>query len=111
MSRQRARQREARRAESARRVAAARARSARQADLRRRRERWRLAVRTVLPRRARRWSRRTRAQRATVLLALAGIGLLAYLLLDTWSLRIAVMLAALLATPALVTIALDRSTR
>jgi len=68
-------------------------------------------VRTVLPRRGRRWSRRTRAQRATVVLALAGVGLFTYLLVDSWSVRVAVVLAALLATPALVTMALDRSTR
>jgi NhaP-type Na+/H+ or K+/H+ antiporter len=65
----------------------------------------------VLPRRARRWSRRTRQQRAAVVLVLFGIGLLTYLLVDSWSVRVAVLLGALLATPALVTMALDRSTR
>jgi Flp pilus assembly protein TadB len=105
VSRERARRREARLAESARRSAEARARSDRAADRRR------AAVRAVLPRRARRWSRRTRAQRAAVVLALAGVALLTYLLVDSWSVRIAVVLAALLATPAVVTMTLDRSTR
>ena len=111
MSKQRARQRQARQAEAARRSEDARARSARDAGRRRRRERWQAAVRTVLPRRARRWSRRTRGQRATVVLALAGVGLFTYLLVDSWSVRIAVLLVALLAAPAVVTMALDRSTR
>jgi hypothetical protein len=111
VSRERARRREARLAESARRAAEARARSDRAADRRRGRDRRRAAVRAVLPRRARRWSRRTRAQRAAVVLALAGVALLTYLLVDSWSVRIAVVLAALLATPAVVTMTLDRSTR
>jgi Flp pilus assembly protein TadB len=111
MSRERARRREARLAESARREAQARVRTEREAGLRRRRERRRAAVRSVLPRRARRWSRRTRAQRAGVALTVAGVGLLTYLLVDSWTVRVAVMLAVLLATPALVTMVLDRSTR
>jgi multisubunit Na+/H+ antiporter MnhG subunit len=65
----------------------------------------------VLPRRARRWSRRTRQQRATILLVLLAVGLFTYLLVDQWTVRIAVLLVALVATPALVTMALDRSTR
>jgi hypothetical protein len=44
-------------------------------------------------------------------LALAGIGLFGYLLVDSWSGRIAVMLVALLAAPAVLTMLLDRSTR
>ena len=111
MSRERARAREARLAESARRAADARARSEKRAAARRRQDRRRAAVRTVLPRRSRRWTRRTRGQRATTVLVLAGIGLFAFLLVDSWSVRIAVMLVALLATPAVVTMLLDRSTR
>jgi Flp pilus assembly protein TadB len=111
MSRERAQRREARLAESARRVAAAEAASARQVESRRRRDRRRAAVRAVVPRRARRWSRRTRAQRATTVLVLAGIGLVAYLLVDSWSGRIAVWLVALLAAPAVLTMVLGRSTR
>ncbi len=111
MSKQRARAREARQAESARRAADARARAEKQAAARRRRARRTEAVRGVLPRRARRWTRRTRGQRATTVLVLAGIGLLAYLLVDTWSGRIAVWLVALLAAPAVLTMLLGRSTR
>jgi Flp pilus assembly protein TadB len=111
MSRERARAREARLAESARRAADARARAQQQARRRQRRERRTEAVRGVLPRRARRWSRRTRGQRASTVLVLAGIGLFAYLLVDSWSVRIAVMLIALLAAPAVLTMLLDRSTR
>jgi hypothetical protein len=44
-------------------------------------------------------------------LVLAGIGLVAYLLVDSWSGRIAVWLVALLAAPAVLTMVLGRSTR
>ena len=111
MSKERARAREAREAEAARRAAAARERSEREADARRKKERRTEAVRGVLPRRARRWSRRTRNQRATVVLLLLAVGVFTFLLVDSWSLRIPILLVALLATPALVTMALDRSTR
>ncbi len=111
MSRERAQRRAEREAAAAERVAAARTRADREAAARRRRDRRRAAVRTVVPRRARRWSRRTRGQRATTVLVLAGIGLFAYVLVDSWSGRIAVWLVALLAAPAVVTMLLDRSTR
>jgi Flp pilus assembly protein TadB len=110
MSRERAHRRAAREAESARRVADARARAEQQARRRQRQDRRRATVRAVVPRR-RRWSRRTRGQRAGTVLALAGVGLFAYLLVDSWSGRIAVMLVALLAAPAVLTMLLDRSTR
>jgi hypothetical protein len=45
-----------------------------------------------------------------VLLLLA-VGVLTYLLVDDWGVRVAVALVALLATPALLTMTLDRSTR
>jgi Flp pilus assembly protein TadB len=111
MSRERARRRAEREAAGARRAADARARAEQQARRRRRRERRAEAIRGVVPRRARRWSRRTRGQRATTVLVLAGVGLFAYLLVDSWSGRIAVWLVALLAAPAVVTMLLDRSTR
>jgi hypothetical protein len=44
-------------------------------------------------------------------LVLLAVGVLTYLLVDDWSGRIAVALVALLATPAVVTMILDRSTR
>ena len=111
MSRERARRREARAAESARRVADARTHAEQQVRRRQRRERRRTAVRTVVPRRGPRWSRRTRGQRAMTVLVLFGIGLFAYLLVDSWSVRVAVMLVALLAAPAVLTMLLGRSTR
>jgi hypothetical protein len=110
VSKERARRREARLAEAARKVAAADARSAKQVAARRRRERRVAAVRSVLPR-SKRWSRRTREQRAITVAVLLAIAVGAYVLLDDWSLRIAVVLVALLALPAVVTMILDRSTR
>ena len=111
MSRERARRREAREAVSAQRVADARAQAEQRARRRQRRERRRAAVRTVVPRQGPRWSRRTRGQRASTVLVLFGVGLFAYLLVDSWSIRIAVMLVALLAAPAVLTMLLGRSTR
>jgi fatty acid desaturase len=111
MSRERARRRAAREAASARRVAEARAHAEQQVRRRQRRERRRATVRAVVPRQRRRWTRRTRGQRAGTVLALAGVGLFGYLLVDSWSGRIAVMLVALLAAPAVLTMLLDRSTR
>jgi len=110
VSKERARRRAARQAESARRVAATDARNAKRNAARRRADRRRAAVRGLLPRRQR-WSRRTRRQRATTVLVLLAVGVLTFLLVDDWSVRIAVALVALLATPAVVTMILDRSTR
>jgi cytochrome c-type biogenesis protein CcmH/NrfG len=110
VSKERARRREVRRADSARRVAEAEARSRRQIAGRRRKARRAAAIRTVLPRR-RRWSRRTREQRAITAVVLFAIAVGSYVLLDSWGQRIAVMLVALLAAPAILTMILDRSTR
>jgi hypothetical protein len=110
MSKDRARRREEREADTARRVAEAKARADKQIAARRRRDRRAAAVRFVLPRR-RRWSRRTREQRAITVVVLLAIAVAAYVLLDSWAPRIGVVLLALLATPAIVTMILDRSTR
>ena len=110
MSKQRARRREARAAESARRVAEARARSEREIDARRRKARRSAAIRAVLPR-GRRWSRRTREQRAITVVALLAVAVASYVVLDSWAPRVGVVLLALLATPAIMTMILDRSTR
>jgi hypothetical protein len=110
LSKERARRREAREADSARRVAEARARTEREIGARRRRERRATAVRALLPRR-RRWSRRTREQRAITAVVLLAVAVAAYVLLDSWAPRVGVVLLALLATPAIVTMILDRSTR
>jgi Flp pilus assembly protein TadB len=110
LSKERARRREAREADSARRVAEARARTEREIGARRRRERRATAIRALLPRR-RRWSRRTREQRAITAVVLLAVAVAAYVLLDSWAPRVGVVLLALLATPAIVTMILDRSTR
>jgi Flp pilus assembly protein TadB len=110
LSKERARRREARVADTARRVAEARARTEREIAARRRRERRTAAVRSLLPRR-RRWSRRTREQRAIIAVVLLAVAVAAYVLLDSWAPRVGVVLLALLATPAIVTMILDRSTR
>ena len=110
MSKERARRREAREADTARRVAEARARTEREIVARRRRTRRTAALRSLLPRRQR-WSRRTREQRAITVVVLLAIAVGAYVLLDSWAPRIGVVLLALLATPAIVTMILDRSTR
>jgi len=111
LARERARRRAEREAAAGRRVAAARAHAEQLARRRERRERRTEVVRGVLPRRARRWTRRTRGQRATTVLVLFGIGVFTYLLVDSWNLRLAVWLVALLAAPAVLTMLLDRSTR
>jgi hypothetical protein len=91
-------------------VAEAKARTDKEIAARRRRDRRTAAVRSVVPRR-RRWSRRTREQRAITVVVLLAIAVAAYVLLDSWAPRIGVVLLALLATPAIVTMILDRSTR
>jgi len=110
VSKDRAHRRAEREADAARRVAAAEARTARETAARRRKARRLAVLRAVRPR-GRRWSRRTRQQRATTVLALLAVCIGAYLLLDSWSLRIAVVLVALLGAPAVLTMILDRSTR
>jgi len=110
VSKERAQRREAREADSARRVAEARARTEREIKVRRRRARRTAALRSLLPRR-RRWSRRTREQRAITVVVLLAIAVGAYVLLDSWAPRVGIVLLALLATPAIVTMILDRSTR
>ncbi|HEV7657309.1 MAG TPA: hypothetical protein VGP36_21625 [Mycobacteriales bacterium] len=110
MSKERAKRRAVREAESARRIAAAEARSDRQIASSRRKARRTAALRSVRPR-GRRWSRRTREQRAITVVLLLAIAVGAYVLLDSWGERIAVILVALLAAPAILTMILDRSTR
>jgi sRNA-binding protein len=110
LSKDRARRREAREADSARRVAAARARTDREIAARRRKARRTAAIRSVRPY-GRRWSRRTREQRAITAVVLLAIAIGSYVLLDSWGQRIAVLLVALLAAPAILTMILDRSSR
>ncbi|HST67644.1 MAG TPA: hypothetical protein VLM05_20905 [Mycobacteriales bacterium] len=110
MSKERAQRRAAREAESARRVAEAHARTERQVARSRRRARRAAALRSVRPS-GQRFSRRTREQRAITVVLLLAIAVGAYVLLDTWGQRIAVMLVALLAAPAVLTMVLGRSSR
>jgi Flp pilus assembly protein TadB len=110
VSKERAQRRAAREAESARRIAAAEARNERQIAADRRKARRSSALRSVRPR-GQRFSRRTREQRAITVVILLAIAVGAYVLLDSWTPRIGVVLLALLATPAIVTMILDRSSR
>lgn len=59
----------------------------------------------------RRFSRRTRAQRAMVVFTVVAVLGLIWLLVDDWGVRIGLSLLAVIATPALVTMALGRSHR
>ena len=59
----------------------------------------------------RRYSRRTRAQRGTIAVIVLVVLGLVWLLVDGWGTRVGLSLLALLATPALVTMALGRSQR
>ena len=112
MSRERARRRAVRQAAAARRVAESSERTARRAARWRRRQRRRAALRSALPwLPGQRWSRRTRVQRAAVAAVLLGILVVTWLVTPSWSIRVAVLLALLVAAPAVVTLFLDRSTR
>jgi hypothetical protein len=112
VSKERAHRRAARQAAAAERAALASRRTAREVARRRRLARRRVAVRSALPwLPGQRWSRRTRTQRAMVAGILIGVLVLTWLFTPSWNLRIATFLVALVATPALVTLFLDRSTR
>jgi Flp pilus assembly protein TadB len=110
VSKERVRRRAAREAESARRIAAAEARNERQIAADRRRARRTSALRSIRPR-GQRFSRRTREQRAITVVLLLAIAVGSYVLLDSWGQRVAVVLVALLAAPAVLTMILDRSSR
>ena len=112
MSRERARRRAARQAVAARRAEESRARAAKLAARRRRRGWPRRVARSVLPfSPGQRYSRRTRTQRGVVLAVLLAVFVLVWANTSTWGPRIAALLAAILVTPAVVTLFLDRSTR
>ncbi len=106
MSKERARRREARLAESAQRQRTAE----RKAGVRRLRR----SLRERLPRRRRvvsLSSGRNRAQFAGIALGLTVVQVLTWYFTEFWSVRIAVLVLSLLALPALVTLTQDRSTR
>jgi hypothetical protein len=106
VSKERARRRAARAAEAERRRREAERRTARVARRR--------ALRARIPRRGRVGRlarRRTRGQLAGIALVLTIVLALSWYLVDAWPVRIAVLILALVALPALVTLTLDRSTR
>jgi hypothetical protein len=107
VSKDRARGREVRQAESRARQEAADRRTARTA--RRRALRSRLRPRRGNVGRLR--TGRGRAQLAGIALAMTTLFVIVWYLVDSWPVRIAVAVLALVALPAVVTLALDRSTR
>ncbi|MBI3685731.1 MAG: hypothetical protein HY241_00070 [Actinobacteria bacterium] len=112
MSKERARRRAVRLAEGARRAEEARVRSDRLTARRRRRDRLRRRLRGAAPvAPGQRWSRRTRGQRGMIAAVLAAVAVLVWSATDSWGPRIAVLLAATVVTPAVVTLFLDRSSR
>lgn len=112
MSRERAKRREARQAASARRVAESRARAQRQVARSRRAIRRRQAIRSALPwLPGQRWNRRTRTQRGTTIAVLLAVLVMVWFGTGSWPVRIAFLLAAVIVTPAVVTLFLDRSSR
>jgi hypothetical protein len=110
VSKERARRRSERQAQAAA-LAAARARD------RQRRERRRQLLaraRPTLPRRgrvARLWTRRTRRQRLGVVVVVVLSQVLVWVFVASWSVRILALLVAIIGTPAVVTLALDRGNR
>jgi cytochrome c-type biogenesis protein CcmH/NrfG len=110
VSKERAKRRAVRQADSARRIAAAVARNERQVAAGRRKARRTSALRSIRPS-GQRFSRRTREQRAITVVLLLAIAVGSYVLLDSWGQRIAVVLVALLAAPAILTMILGRGSR
>lgn len=110
MSRERARRREARLAESRAREIAAEQRAARRA---RRRGAVAAVRRTLTPWRRGRvgrvGTRRAATQRAVIVMATVLVAFAAWVLIDSWPLRIAVGVLILVAGPALVTLTFDRA--
>lgn len=112
MSKERARRREAREAMGApagprrpRRATSSRPR-AESALARRRPHRWRPPGFG-----SGRFTRRTRTQRATIGLILLAVVLMIWFVAEDWGVRVGLTLAALIAAPALITLALGRSNR
>jgi hypothetical protein len=112
VSKERARRRAERLAASARAQAEAAQRERERVAARRRRQARRAAVHRLVPRLpGSRYSRRTREQRVGMVMVIVAVGALAVLLFDSWTVRIAVMIGTLLATPVVTTAFLGRSNR
>jgi Flp pilus assembly protein TadB len=112
VSRERARRRAEREAAAAQAKALAQRREQERQAARRRRQARRAALRSLVPRLpGRGYSRRTREQRVGVVMAIVVVFVLAYLLLDSWPVRIGVAVITLLATPVVATALLGRPNR
>jgi hypothetical protein len=112
MSKERARRRAERLATAARTQAKAAQRERERVAAHRRRQARRATVHRLVPRLpGGRYSRRTREQRVGMVMVIVTVGALALLLFDSWTVRIAVMISTLLATPVLATAVLGRSHR
>jgi Flp pilus assembly protein TadB len=112
MSKERARRRAERLAAAAKAQAEAAQRDRTRTEAHRRRQARRAALRRFVPHLPRRgFSRRTREQRVGIGMTLVCVGVLAWLLFDSWTLRVAVVAVALLATPVFATAVLGRSHR
>jgi Flp pilus assembly protein TadB len=112
MSKERARRRAERLALSAQAQAEAAQLERERVATRRRRQARRAAVRRLIPRTpVGAYSRRTREQRVSMIMIVVAIGVLALLLFDSWTVRIAVMAVTLLAAPVVSTAVLGRGSR
>jgi len=112
VSKERARRRAERLATAARNQADAVRLERERVAARRRRQARRAALRRLVPRLpGGTFSRRTREQRVSIAMVVAAVAMLALLLFDSWTVRIAVLVVTLLATPVLATAFLGRSSR
>jgi len=112
VSKERARRRAERLAAAARTQAEAVRRERARVAARRRRRARRAALRRLVPRLpSGGYSRRTREQRVGMMMVIVAVGVLALLLFDSWTVRVAVLVGTLLATPVVATAVLGRSNR
>jgi hypothetical protein len=112
VSKERARRRAERLAVAARTQAEAAQRERERVAARKRRQARRAAVRRLMPRLpGSAYSRRTREQRVGMVMVIVAVGALALLLFDSWTVRVAIFVVTLLATPVVATAFLGRSSR
>jgi Flp pilus assembly protein TadB len=112
MSKERARRRAERLAAAARARAEAERADRERVAARQRRQARRAALRRLVPRLpGGGYSRRTREQRVGMVMVLVAVGVLALLLFDSWTVRVAVLVGTLLAMPVLAVAALGRGQR
>lgn len=112
MSKERARRRAERLALAAQAQADAVRLDRQRVEARRRRQARRAALRRLVPRLpGGAYSRRTREQRVGTVMVIVAVAVLALLLFDSWTVRIAVLTVTLLATPVVATAVLGRGSR